>query len=86
MFRPFRYAGRMALTNYITQTLVGVGIFTGLGLFGIINLRLAVLICLIVYPLQMVFSYYLVATFSLWTIGMHLAITDLSDASTVATG
>ncbi len=56
--QPFSYAGRMALTNYMAQTIVGVGIFTGLGLFGTKNLALGVMICLVVFPLQIIFSAY----------------------------
>ncbi len=56
--RPLGYAGRMALSNYIGQTLVGVGIYTGLGWFGQINLLQGVLIAVPVYILQIIFSYY----------------------------
>lgn len=56
--RPFGSAGRMALTNYIMQTCVGVGIFTGLGYFGVLNLRAGILLCFIVFLLQIVFSHY----------------------------
>lgn len=58
LLRPFSYAGRMALTNYIAQSLIGMGIFTGLGFFGEVNLLAGTLICLVVFPLQVVFSYY----------------------------
>lgn len=57
LLKPFSYAGRLALTNYIMQTLVGVGIYKGLGLFGEVNLLIGTMICSIVFPLQMVFSY-----------------------------
>lgn len=53
---PFSYAGRMALTNYIIQTLIGVGIYNGMGLYGKVNLLMGTIICFIVFPLQMVFS------------------------------
>jgi len=43
---PFGYAGRMALTNYLRQTIIGVFIFTGLGIYGEINLGLVILIFL----------------------------------------
>lgn len=55
---PFGYAGRMALTNYIAQTLIGVGIFTGLQLFGTVHLGLGIIMCLLVFPLQIILSSY----------------------------
>lgn len=58
IFHPFSYVGRMALTNYITQTLIGVGLFTGLGMFGEVNIGLGILISIIVFPLQMILSYF----------------------------
>lgn len=58
LLKPFGFAGRMALTNYITQTLIGVGLFTGMGLYGDVNLVLGIFICCIVFPLQIVFSFY----------------------------
>lgn len=58
LFKPFSYAGRMALTNYLIQSLIGVGLYAGLGWFGQMNLVLGTLICLVVFPLQTVFSHY----------------------------
>lgn len=58
ILHPFSYVGRMALTNYITQTIIGVGIFTGLGMFGEVNIGLGILISIIVLPLQMILSYF----------------------------
>jgi uncharacterized protein len=54
--KPLGYAGRMALTNYIGQTLIGVFLYTGFGLYGQHQLGMAVLIVLAVYCLQIVFS------------------------------
>lgn len=56
--RPLGFAGRMALTNYITQTLIAVTIFTGLNYFGTMNLRLGIVLCVIVYVVQIILSYY----------------------------
>lgn len=56
--RPLGFSGRMALTNYLTQTLLAVTIFTGLNYFGTMNLRLGVLLCVIIYAGQIVWSYY----------------------------
>lgn len=58
VLKPFSFAGRMALTNYLMQTVIGVGLFTGLNYFGEMNLALGTLICIIVFPLQIGFSYY----------------------------
>ncbi len=53
---PLSFIGRMALTNYILQTLIGVGIFTGLGYFGQIDLTLGIIIGCVIFPLQILFS------------------------------
>ncbi|MCM3490584.1 DUF418 domain-containing protein [Alkalihalophilus marmarensis] len=57
ILHPLSYIGRMALTNYILQTIIGVGIFTGFGLFGEVHLGLGIIIGLIVFPIQILFSY-----------------------------
>ncbi|WP_078382050.1 DUF418 domain-containing protein [Sutcliffiella halmapala] len=57
LLHPLRYIGRMALTNYIFQTLIGVGLFVGIGPYGEINLRIGIMISLIVFPLQILGSY-----------------------------
>ncbi|MDY0394622.1 DUF418 domain-containing protein [Virgibacillus halophilus] len=57
VFHPLSYIGRMALTVYIMQTMIGVGIFTGFGIFGTLNLRLGILISFIVFPMLAVFSF-----------------------------
>ncbi|MBN6205449.1 DUF418 domain-containing protein [Ralstonia pickettii] len=57
LLQPFSYIGRMALTNYILQTIIGVGLFTGFGMFGELNIALGILISIIVFPLQMLFSF-----------------------------
>ncbi|WP_147269793.1 DUF418 domain-containing protein [Saliterribacillus persicus] len=56
-FHPLSYVGRMALTNYLIQSIIGVGIFKGLGLFGELNLGLGIVISLIVFPIQILLSY-----------------------------
>ncbi|WP_161568172.1 DUF418 domain-containing protein [Anaerobacillus alkaliphilus] len=58
LFYPLSYLGRMALTNYIAQTVICVGIFTGFGLFGEINLALGLIMSFIILPLQILFSYF----------------------------
>lgn len=57
ILHPFHYVGKMALTNYIMQTFIGVGIFTGLGLFGELHVWLGIVISFLVFPLQILFSY-----------------------------
>ena len=37
ILHPITYVGRMALTNYIAQSVIGAILFTGLGLFGKFN-------------------------------------------------
>lgn len=57
LLRPLGYTGQMALTNYISQTLISVFIFLGLDYFGKVSLVTGTLICLVVYLFQVVFSY-----------------------------
>ena len=56
---PFRDAGRMAFTNYLTQTLIMTFIFVGfpgLGLFGTVERSGQFLIVIAVWALQLVWS------------------------------
>jgi uncharacterized protein len=57
LLRPLGYTGQMALTNYISQTLISVFIFLGLNYFGKVSLVTGTIICLTVYVFQVVFSY-----------------------------
>src|SRR5699024_7729027 len=56
LLHPLGYVGRMALTNYIVQTLICVGIFSGFGIFGGINLRLGIVISFIIFLFQILYS------------------------------
>ena len=47
LLRPLGYTGQMALTNYISQTLISVFIFLGLNYFGKVSLVTGTLICLL---------------------------------------
>lgn len=60
VFSAFRYVGIMTLTNYLTQTVIYSLLFFGfgLGLLGEIHLTWLVVIAVITYFLQVVFSYY----------------------------
>ena len=58
VLNPFRYVGQMALTNYLCQTLFGVIIFYGFGLYGQISLAAGLLYSIIFYCLQIILSYF----------------------------
>ncbi|WLR42088.1 DUF418 domain-containing protein [Bacillus carboniphilus] len=57
MLNPLRYVGQMALTNYLAQTVITFIIFYGFGLFGQITLSQGVIFSIILYILQIAFSY-----------------------------
>jgi len=59
VFNLIGYVGKMALSNYIFQSIVGVLIFysIGLGLYGELTPFQTILIAFIVYPVQLVLSY-----------------------------
>ncbi|MVO98929.1 DUF418 domain-containing protein [Paenibacillus lutrae] len=48
--------GRMALTNYLTQTVLCTVLFLGFRLYGHVNIWQGTLICLAIYPVQIAFS------------------------------
>lgn len=56
MLSPLRLYGQMALTNYLTQTLIGFGIFFSMRLYSSIELYQLVLICIAVFIGQIIFS------------------------------
>ncbi len=56
ILNPFRYVGQMALSNYLCQTLFGVIIFYGFGLYGQISLAAGLLYSIIFYCLQIILS------------------------------
>lgn len=56
IFYPFSYVGRMALTNYLWQTIFSLAIFLPFHLYGKVSLAAGLLICLIIYPLQVIVS------------------------------
>lgn len=53
---PLRLYGQMALTNYLSQTLIGFVIFFIMRLYGSIALYESVLICIGVFIVQIIFS------------------------------
>ncbi len=56
--QPFSYVGRMALTNYLLQSLICTTIFYsyGLGLYGRVGPLLDLVLALVIYSLQVPFS------------------------------
>nr|WP_231710765.1 DUF418 domain-containing protein [Gracilibacillus suaedae] len=58
VFKMIGYVGKMALSNYILQSIIGVFVFysIGFGLYGQLTPFQTILIAFIVYPLQMILS------------------------------
>lgn len=54
--RPLSFTGQMALTNYLLQTILSLGIIFGLGLFNRMSLAAGLLLCLVLYAGQAYFS------------------------------
>ncbi|RSK25867.1 DUF418 domain-containing protein [Bacillus sp. HMF5848] len=61
--RPLGYVGQMALTNYLSQTIISIAIFVGLGFFGDVSLTVGTIICLLIFGLQVIFSRYWLSAF-----------------------
>ncbi|MBO1512161.1 DUF418 domain-containing protein [Metabacillus bambusae] len=57
-FIPFSYVGRMALTNYLFQTIVSLGFYRGFHLYEKINLVEGAVISILLFSSQLLFSYY----------------------------
>jgi uncharacterized protein len=55
---PLGYTGRMALTNYLGQTIIALILMRGFGLFETFTLSIGLIICIAVYALQILFSFY----------------------------
>jgi uncharacterized protein len=62
---PLGFAGRMALTNYLIQSLICTTIFYGygLGLFGQVGAAVGVLLTVVIYALQIPFSVWWLSRF-----------------------
>jgi uncharacterized protein len=54
--RRLAAVGRLALTNYLAQSLIMTGIFYGLGLYGRVGLPMALLMCVAVAAAQLIWS------------------------------
>ncbi|WP_226669990.1 DUF418 domain-containing protein [Metabacillus litoralis] len=61
--RPLGYAGQMALTNYLSQSIICMGIFVLGGLYNQISLLTGTVICVTIFALQMLVSYYWLKTY-----------------------
>lgn len=59
LFMPIASAGRMALTNYLLQTIVATTIFYGygFGLFGSVSSSQGLLIAIVIYATQVILSH-----------------------------
>ncbi|QQK79513.1 DUF418 domain-containing protein [Salicibibacter cibi] len=65
LFMPIAAVGRMALTNYLLQTLIGVSIFYGfgLGLFGQVSIGGGFLLAIAIYIIQLILSHFYLKKF-----------------------
>lgn len=61
--RPLGYVGQMALTNYLLQSIISVGIFVGLGFFGDVSLTFGTFLSIIIFSLQIIFSRFWLSKF-----------------------
>jgi len=58
LLTPLAAAGRMALTNYLMQTLLSVFVFYGfgLGLYGAVTVTVGILLTIGIYVIQVIWS------------------------------
>jgi uncharacterized protein len=56
--RPLGFVGQMALTNYLMQTFLSLGVVFGFDLFGKMSLGQGLLLSLGIYAFEVVFSYF----------------------------
>ncbi|MFE8700685.1 DUF418 domain-containing protein [Cytobacillus sp. FJAT-54145] len=63
MLRPLGFVGQMALTNYLSQTIICMAIFVGLRQFGEVSLTTGTVICLLIFASQILFSYFWLKNF-----------------------
>lgn len=82
LLTPFSYVGKMALTNYLLQSLIGLFLFTGLGfsLYQTLSPTQCLLIAIVSFLLQALFSKYWLVYFQfgplewLWRCGSYMMI------------
>ncbi|WP_373894235.1 DUF418 domain-containing protein [Virgibacillus sp. CBA3643] len=65
LLMPFASVGRMALTNYLLQSIIAVGLFYGYGagLFGQVSSGVGFLLALVIYMLQVFMSHFYLKRF-----------------------
>jgi uncharacterized protein len=60
---PFAPVGRMALSNYLAQSIICIAIYYGGGLVGVAGPLVGLLLALVIFPAQMIFSAWWLARF-----------------------
>ncbi|MCF6410799.1 DUF418 domain-containing protein [Pseudalkalibacillus salsuginis] len=58
ILQSFQAAGKMALTNYLAQTSLSVIFFVGLGFYNKVSLTFGLLMVLVFFSIQLVYSHY----------------------------
>ncbi|WP_408008749.1 DUF418 domain-containing protein [Pseudalkalibacillus sp. A8] len=58
ILQSFQAAGKMALTNYLVQTILSVIFFVGLGFYNEVSLTFGLVMVLILFSIQLVYSHY----------------------------
>ena len=82
---PLKVVGRMALTNYVFQSVTGIFLFysMGLGLYGTISPAVSMLIALIIFTIQIALSHVWMELFRygplewLWRIGTYMKLVPI---------
>ena len=62
--RPLGYVGQMALSNYLSQTIICSFLFLILDFYGNVSLAAGTLLCLVIYAAQVIFSYFWLQNFT----------------------
>ncbi|MFA9560290.1 DUF418 domain-containing protein [Evansella sp. AB-rgal1] len=87
LVRGFGYVGRMALSNYLVQSIVMTTIFYGygFGLFGKIGTFLGILLAIVLFVIQMIISRWWLNRYQfgpmewMWRIGTYLSIPKIKN-------
>ncbi|WP_404328592.1 DUF418 domain-containing protein [Mesobacillus maritimus] len=88
--RPLGYAGQMALTNYLMQSIVSVIIFVGFGFYGNVSLFIGTILFVVIFALQMLFSTFWLKRFRfgpfewLWRYFTYMKVQKLKKVNQVA--
>ncbi|KUY30642.1 hypothetical protein ATB96_14290 [Elizabethkingia ursingii] len=85
LMTPLKVVGRMALTNYVFQSVTGIFLFysMGLGLYGTISPAVSMLIALIIFTIQIALSHVWMELFRygplewLWRIGTYMKLVPI---------